>query len=392
MQRQGLRSRPGQLLLLGNVSVKQCNLTRINLPQCSRPAAALQHLQLQPSSRYSSKIRPGTLQVLAATGGQQRPDAPSPPPPQTGFLSSLYKSLRDFGLGKSSIAEGGLGLFTLVGGLLAVALLAWAKGTALRKGRPYHATIEFPLACGITVGTPVRIRGVAVGSVLNVKPSLDKVDVLVEVNDMATVIPRNSVIEANQSGLIAEPLVDITPQLPLPTYSASPLDVPGCESEAAIVCNNGHIRGQQGVALDDMVYVMTRMARQMEEEGVDKFFEAAQAATAALEEATPLLEEATQLTKELTPLLQELREGGLMTNLDHLTEAAAGAAADIQSLQKAVLTDDNVRALRSAVLTLCKTLEHVESISADVSVFSRDTGVQRNLKTLITALSRIIEE
>lgn len=53
------------------------------------------------------------------------------------------------------MAEGGLGLFTLVGGLIGVALLAWAKGTALRKGRPYQATIEFPLACGITVGTPV---------------------------------------------------------------------------------------------------------------------------------------------------------------------------------------------------------------------------------------------
>lgn len=304
----------------------------------------------------------------------------------------MYKSLRDFGLGKSSIAEGGLGLFTLAGGVVLVALLAWAKGTALRKGRPYQATLEFPLACGITVGTPVRIRGVAVGSVLTVRPSLDKVDVLVEVNDTSTVIPRNSVIEANQSGLIAEPLIDITPQLPLPTYTASPLELAGCEEEAAIVCNHGHIKGQQGVALDDMVYVMTRMARQMEDEGIDKFFEAAQAATAAMEEATPLLEEATQLTKEITPLLQELREGGLMANLDHLTEAAAGAAADIQSLQKAVLTDDNVRALRSAVLTLCKTLEHVESISADVSTFSRDTGVQNNLKTLITALSRIIEE
>lgn len=67
----------------------------------------------------------------------------------------LYRSLRDFGLGKSSIAEGGLGLFTLAGGVVLVALLAWAKGTALRKGRPYQATLEFPLACGITVGTPV---------------------------------------------------------------------------------------------------------------------------------------------------------------------------------------------------------------------------------------------
>jgi hypothetical protein len=159
-------------------------------------------------------------------------------------------------------------------------------------------------------GAQVRIRGVAVGSVLTVRPSLDKVDVLVEVgagscgslqrdwgccaaparfakgagmhgrrcdptmpqqkctdwwagrqtdrlagwlrlcpwhvfaakaaaaagvltgcvllllgwahlqvNDTSTVIPRNSVIEANQSGLIAEPLIDITPQLPLPTYT-----------------------------------------------------------------------------------------------------------------------------------------------------------------------------
>lgn len=53
-----------------------------------------------------------------------------------------------------------------------------------------------------------------------------------------------------------------------------------------------------------MVYVMTKMARQMEAEGVDKFFAAAEAATAAMEEATPLLEQATQLATEVTPLLK----------------------------------------------------------------------------------------
>lgn len=31
------------------------------------------------------------------------------------------------------------------------------------------------MACGITVGTPVRIRGVPVGGVLSVQPSLEKV-------------------------------------------------------------------------------------------------------------------------------------------------------------------------------------------------------------------------
>jgi hypothetical protein len=51
------------------------------------------------------------------------------------------------------------------------------------------------------------------------------------------------------------------------SHSASPLELAACEEEEKIVCNQGHIKGQQGVALDDMVYIMTRMARQMEEVG-----------------------------------------------------------------------------------------------------------------------------
>lgn len=57
-----------------------------------------------------------------------------------------------------------------------------------------------------------------VGSVLSVQPSLEQVNVLVEIKEPTTVIPRNSLIEANQSGLIAESLIDITPQLPIPDY------------------------------------------------------------------------------------------------------------------------------------------------------------------------------
>ncbi len=43
-----------------------------------------------------------------------------------------------------------------------------------------------------------------------------------------------------------------------------------------------------------------------------------------------------------------------MGNIEALTRTAADAASDIQRLQSAVLTDDNVRALRQAVLTICK--------------------------------------
>ncbi len=61
------------------------------------------------------------------------------------------RSLSDYGIGRKSLLEGGVGLFLLAGGAAGVALVAWARGNALRTGTPYQATIEFPLACGITV-------------------------------------------------------------------------------------------------------------------------------------------------------------------------------------------------------------------------------------------------
>ncbi|KAG2441473.1 hypothetical protein HXX76_003095 [Chlamydomonas incerta] len=327
--------------------------------------------------------------VIHASASQG--DAESQPGFKQGLFGSIAKSLSDYGIGKKSIWEGGVGLFVLAGGGAAVALVMWARGNALRTGTPYQATIEFPLACGIQIGTPVRIRGVQVGQVLAVKPSLERVDVLVEVNDVSTVIPRNSVIEANQSGLIAEPLVDITPQMPVPDYKALPHE-PRCQDESLIVCSNGHIQGRQGVALDDLVYIMTRLARQAESDGVDKVFAAAESATQLMEKAAPLVGSAAELVEQLTPLLAELRGGGLVGNIEALTRTAADAASDIRRLQSSVLTEDNVRALRQAVLTLCKTLDHVESISADVSILARDSGVQRNLKTLVQALSRLLDD
>lgn len=354
--------------------------------------AHLQHRPRAAAPRANREVPRPCIRIIrgSASGDPAiQPEAVAPSTPQA--LASILKRLQDFGIGKTGWREGGVGLFVLCGSAAALALVSWARGNAMRVGTPYRLTVELPLACGVTTGTPVRIRGVQVGQVLTVKPSLERVDVLCEMNDLSSVVPRNSVVEANQSGLIAEPLLDITPQLPLAVWRQGPNE-PGCEDEGTIVCENGRIAGLPGVALDDLVYIMTRLAKQMEEGGFDKVFAAAEEATQLMKEAQPLLQQSIKLVGELTPLLTQLSEGGVASNLEALTETAAAAAADIQKLQGEVLTDDNVKAIRQSVLTLCRTLEHVESISSDVSLLTRDSTMQRNLRTLVQALSRMVDE
>ena len=54
-----------------------------------------------------------------------------------------------------------------------------------------------------------------------------------------------------------------------------------------------------GVSMDDLVYITTKLARQMDMQGLDKMFDAAESATAAIEDARPLLQRAAELVNEV---------------------------------------------------------------------------------------------
>ena len=56
-----------------------------------------------------------------------------------------------------------------------------------------------------------------------------------------------------------------------------------------------------GVAMNDVVYICTKIARQMDAQGLDKIFDTAEAASAAIEEARPLLQRDVELVKQVIP-------------------------------------------------------------------------------------------
>lgn len=69
--------------------------------------------------------------------------------------------------------------------------------------------------------------------------------------------------------------------------------------EIKVVVNVRHLAAVTGVAMDDLVYICTKLARQMDVQGLDKIFDTAEAAMGAIEEARPLLQRAIELVNEV---------------------------------------------------------------------------------------------
>ena len=95
-------------------------------------------------------------------------------------------------------------------------------------------------------------------------------------------------MEVNQSGLLMDTLIDITPPNKLRHPSVGPLD-PSCNEEGAIICDRQKIKGEQGVNLDELIGIFTRLAREVDEIGVSEIYGLAERVGKAVEDAKPLL-------------------------------------------------------------------------------------------------------
>lgn len=83
-------------------------------------------------------------------------------------------------------------------------------------------------------------------------------------------------------------MIDITPRDPLPKPSVGPLDT-DCIKEGLIVCDRQRIRGHQGISLDALVGIFTRLGREMEEIGVARSYKLAERVASVIQEAKPLI-------------------------------------------------------------------------------------------------------
>ncbi|MEC4806466.1 MAG: MlaD family protein [Jaaginema sp. PMC 1079.18] len=271
-----------------------------------------------------------------------------------------------------AIREGSVGLLVLVALGLLGGITVWLRG--LNVGRTsYSATVEFANANGMSIGAPVRYRGVNVGKIIAIEPGTNGIDVQLEISPVDLLIPKESVFQASQSGLISQTAIDIIPleSLSSQVQNLSPI---GKECDSTIVvCDRDRLQGETGATIDDLLNSTVRLS------DVYASPEFADNISRLLDTAEVTAENVSVLSQELQRLSQLMRQ-----QLPRLTTTAQRTSTTLNTT--ALQIGD---AANRAVVTLEGVGQSAQSLSGTATEFG---NTAQSLNLLSDNVNRLVDE
>lgn len=350
-----------------------------------------------------------------------------------------------------AIREGSVGLLILIAVGLFAGLVLWLRGLNPRQST-YRTTFVFENTLGMQEGAAVRFRGVPVGRVRAITPSANQVLVAVDIASSDLRIPSNALIQANQSGLIGETTIDITPVdlLSGSEVALSPVG-PDCDS-AIIICNGDQLQGEVGASFESLIRSaeelasafadpeiindlkttlktatvltenatvlaaeLTTLSRQVQAE-VDPFVTSANRATNNIADAAAqfeitggevnsliatnrssivsTLDSLNRSTADLeaitATLAPAIQDSEFIQNLDQLSGNATLAIADIQAITSTVNTPENLVILQQTLDSARNVFQSAQKVLADVDDLTGDPALRQNIRNLINGLNTLL--
>lgn len=198
--------------------------------------------------------------------------------------------------------QGSVGLLIIFTTLLLIGGIIWLKRVKF-SASSYTIKVTFENANGLREGGSVLYRGFEVGKIVGVQSGANGIDVTVEITQPDLRIPANTIMEANQGGLIGETTLNLVPQSQVAAIAMSmdPLDQENCDSNI-IVCNGDTFTGQAGSSLNELV----RSATALSETYSKPIF--TENVNATLENTALAAKEIAGLSKELARLSASVRQ------------------------------------------------------------------------------------
>ena len=106
-----------------------------------------------------------------------------------------------------------VGLLTLIAIFILIFTVMWIKGRSLSSGERFEVT--FKDVNGIRAGSGVQMMGLRVGQIEEITPVIDginsRVVLRLVITEKGVEVPPLSTISIQQSGLIGEQFIEITP-------------------------------------------------------------------------------------------------------------------------------------------------------------------------------------
>lgn len=156
-------------------------------------------------------------------------------------------------------------LFLLLAVIFSLSSWFFVKKQYQLKG--YSIFIEFDNANGIRPGTPLRLRGINIGSVVDLISEINSVLVLADINSSLIAIPKNSLIETNQTGLLNDTAIDILPLdlIMQKDYDFVPSPLSSECLNSRILCHLSYVEGERGLNYDDLIRATTRISQRFDD-------------------------------------------------------------------------------------------------------------------------------
>ena len=345
------------------------------------------------------------------------------------------------------VREGSVGLLILGGLGLFGGLILWLRG--LNPGnRSFSVTVDFATTGGVQPGSAVRYRGVTIGRINRISPDPNGVAVQIDIAPADLIIPRDSEVTVNQSGLLGETLLDIVPRKPLPdgAVAAKPLDR-DCNKEL-ILCEGSRINGTLGVSTDELVRASIKFANVYSDpQFIGNINSLTKNSSDAAAQITILSKEVTGLVKsarqevgtfsgtaksisnaadqfgltiaqvnslvsanratlvstldnlnqtsgqlrvtvaKLSPTLDRIQQGQLIQNLETLSANAAQASTNLRDVSVSLNNPSNLTVLQQTLDSARATFQNAQKITADLDELTGDPQLRNDLRNLIKGLS-----
>ncbi len=348
-----------------------------------------------------------------------------------------------------TVREGSVGLLILLGIILFTGVALWLRGLN-PANRSFRIFIEFANSAGLQDGAPVRFRGVTVGKIVAIKPTPNKVEVEAQISPADIIIPRDVVAQVNQSGLLSQTAIELSPLSQLTgTVKTKPLDR-DCNNEQ-ILCHNARLPGEPGVSVDELIRASVRFANIYTDPAffnnvnsvVKNTSEAAAEITKLSKEFNLLTRDARQELKtfsasaaaisrtadkigvtadqvntliaanqstlvstldnlgqtstqlrstvsNLGTVLNRVDQGQLLENLETLSANAAKASANLKAASDALSSPSNLLMLQQTLDSARSTFQNAQKITADLDELTGDPAFRNNLRNLVNGLSGLV--